>query len=73
MKRLNNDAAVKAQYWMKLFGTSQVVPVAVLAGVFNVFNVLNLEQAQDRGLALFWSHDLDRLGQFIHLTSAGQR
>ena len=44
--------------------------VAVLAGVFNV---LNLEQAQDRGLALFWSHDLDRLGEFIGSTSAAPR
>ena len=62
VKRLNNDAAVKADYWLKLFGTSQVVPVAVLAGVFKV---LNLQQAQARGLALFWSHGLHDLGGFI--------
>ena len=59
VKRLNNDAAVKAEYWLKQFGTAQVVPAAALAGVFNV---LNLEQAQTRGLTLFWSHDLDQLG-----------
>lgn len=62
VKRLNNDAAVKAEYWIKQFGTAQVVPVAALAGVFKV---LNLEQAQARGLSLFWSHDLAKLGAFI--------
>lgn len=65
VKRLNNDAAVKAEYWIKQFGTAQVVPTAVLSGVFKV---LNLEQAQTRGLALFWSHDLDKLGAFIQST-----
>jgi hypothetical protein len=38
----------------------------VLAGVFKV---LNLEQAQTRGLSLFWSHDLDKLGDFIASTA----
>ena len=65
VKRLNNDAAVKSEYWLKLFGTSQVVPAAVLSGVFKV---LNLEQAQERGLALFWAHDLEKLGAFIEST-----
>jgi len=65
VKRLNNDAAVKAGYWLKLFGTSQVVPAAVLAGVFKV---INLVQAQERNLALFWSHDLGKLGSFIRST-----
>jgi len=65
IKRLNNDAAVKAEYWIKQFGASQVVPAAVLAGVFKV---LNLDQAQTRGLSLFWSHDLDKLGAFIEST-----
>jgi hypothetical protein len=65
VKRLNNDAAVKAEYWISQFGTAQVVPAAALAGVFKV---LNLKQAQARGLALFWSHDLDKLGTFIEST-----
>lgn len=65
VKRLNNDAAVKAEYWIKQFGTAQVVPAAALAGVFKV---LNLKQAQARGLSLFWSHDLDKLGTFIEST-----
>lgn len=65
VKRLNNDAAVKSEYWLKVFGTSQVVPAAVLSGVFKV---MNLAQAQERGLALFWSHDLAKLGAFIDAT-----
>ncbi|MCC6883237.1 MAG: XamI family restriction endonuclease [Verrucomicrobiales bacterium] len=65
VKRLNNDAAVKAGYWLDQFGTLQVVPAAVLAGVFKV---LNLEQAQQRNLALIWAHDLEKLGKFIRST-----
>lgn len=65
VKRLNNDAAVKAGYWLKEFGQAQVVPAAMLAGVFKV---LNLVQAQKRGLALFWAHDLAKLGEFIGST-----
>ncbi len=65
VKRFNNDAAVKAEYWLKIFGTSQVAPAAMLAGVFKV---MNLAQAQARGLALFWSHDLEKLGAFIEST-----
>jgi XamI restriction endonuclease len=67
VKRLNNDAAVKAEYWIKQFGVAQVVPAAVLAGVFKV---LSLEQAQARGMALFWSHDLDKLRDFIRSTAS---
>lgn len=65
VKRLNNDAAVKANYWLEQFGIAQVVPAAMLSGVFKV---LNLEQAQSRGLALFWSHDLLKLSEFIEST-----
>lgn len=60
VKRLNNDAAVKAGVWLAQFGTVGVVPSAVLSGVFKRHN---LEQAQDRGLSLFWAHDL--LGPFV--------
>ncbi|WP_339860065.1 XamI family restriction endonuclease [Pseudohongiella acticola] len=65
VKRINNDAAVKAGIWHREFGTNQVVPTAVLTGVFKVHN---LEQAQDGGLTLFWAHDLDELGKFIEGT-----
>ncbi len=52
-------------YWLDQFGALQVVPAAVLSGVFNV---VNLEQAQQRRLALFWSHALEHLGAFIEST-----
>ena len=66
VKRLNNDAAVKAEHWTTEFGTRQVVAAAVLSGVFKV---INLDQAQRRGLALFWAHDLEELGGFIASTT----
>lgn len=65
IKRLNNDAAVKAIYWRKAFGEGQVVPVAVMSGVFNL---LNLNQAQEAGLTLFWAHDLGELTGWIKKT-----
>jgi len=65
VKRLNNDAAVKARQWLDEFGTLQTVPAAVLMGVFKTHN---LQQAQNRGLTLFWSHGLDHLTEFIETT-----
>jgi hypothetical protein len=70
VKRVNNDAAVKATYWIKQFGEGQVVPSAVLSGVFKT---LNLVQAQKNGLVIFWAHDLDKLGAFIASTKATGR
>ena len=65
VKRVNNDAQVKAGIWLREFGTNQVVPTAVLSGVFKV---RNLQQAQTGGLTLFWAHQLDDLGTFINAT-----
>jgi hypothetical protein len=65
VKRLNNDAAVKAGVWRTDFGTRHVVPVAVLAGVFHLANLLD---AQTRGLMLIWSHDLQPLTSWISST-----
>ena len=65
VKRLNNDAAVKANTWLKEFGTAQTVPAAMLEGVFKRHNLID---AQSRGLTLFWVHDLDRLTDFIEST-----
>lgn len=62
VKRLNNDAAVKAGKWLEHFGKGQTVPSAVLAGVFKTNN---LNQAQEAGLTVFWAHDLDPLRDFI--------
>ena len=65
VKRLNNDAAVKAVVWKRDFGLRQVVPVAVLGGVFSMRSLLD---AQERGLSLIWSHDLARLTSWIERT-----
>lgn len=65
VKRVNNDAAAKAEYWLGEFGRAQIVTAAVLSGVFKVHNLV---QAQQRGLALFWAHDLASLGRFIATT-----
>jgi hypothetical protein len=67
VKRLNNDAAVKAVSWKRDFGLRQVVPAAVLGGVYNLHNLLD---AQDRGLSLFWAHDLAPLTAWIAQTKS---
>ncbi len=67
VKRLNNDAAVKAVTWQRDFGLRQVVPSAVLSGVYDLHNLLD---AQDRGLTIFWAHDLKPLTDFLASTKA---
>lgn len=61
-KRINNDAAVKAVVWRQEFGAVNCVPAAILSGVFTL---PNLEYAQERGLTLFWAHDLSPLRDFL--------
>jgi XamI restriction endonuclease len=68
VKRLNNDAAVKAEVWRDDFGKTQVVPAAVLSGVYAL---RNLEDAQGRGLSLFWAHDLKMLTDWLYETKPG--
>lgn len=65
VKRLNNDAAAKATAWLAAFGTQNVIPTAVLSGVFKVHNLV---AAQSVGLAILWAHNLDALGQFLNAT-----
>ncbi|HEY3782613.1 MAG TPA: XamI family restriction endonuclease [Fimbriimonadaceae bacterium] len=64
-KRVNHEAAGKAKQWLGAFGNNQIVPSAVLSGVFNVNN---LQTAQAEGLNLFWSHRLADLIDFIIAT-----
>lgn len=65
VKRVNNDAGAKAAAWIQRLGDAQVVPAALLSGVFKV---RNLNQAQDLRLTLFWAHRLTDLGAFIMAT-----
>lgn len=65
VKRLNNDAAVKARAWIDEFGRRQTVPAAVLSGVFKRHN---LAAAQRDGLSLFWAHKLVAFTDWIETT-----
>jgi hypothetical protein len=65
VKRLNNDAAAKAEVWRRDFGQTQVIPAAVLSGVYKLHNLVD---AQERGLSLFWEHDLATLVEWINAT-----
>jgi hypothetical protein len=67
IKRLNNDAAVKARVWLDTFGPANIIPSAVLSGVFKL---RNLRMAQNDGLTIWWAHDLNALAEFITLTKA---
>lgn len=69
-KRVNNDAAVKAVNWLRVFGEDQVVPAAVLSGVFKPDN---LTTAQAKGLTLFWAHRLEDLVGWIDQIRSGGR
>lgn len=67
VKRLNHDAAAKAEVWRRDFGATQVVPTAVLGGVYKL---RNLEDAQRRGLTLFWVHKLEEMTGWVEQTRA---
>src|SRR5262249_3696127 len=58
VKRILNDAAAKAETWKNRLGQDQVIPTAVVSGVFKVHN---LQEAQRRQLSLFWAHRLSDL------------
>lgn len=70
VKRLNNDAAVKAEIWTHDFGSRNIVPVAVLGGVFKL---LNLQNAQQRGLTLYWAHRLTDMTDWMERVRGGRR
>ncbi len=65
VKRLNNDAAAKAEEWRHDYGAMVVVPVAVISGVFKLHNLMD---AQSRGLTIFWGHNLQAMMDWIDTT-----
>ena len=67
VKRLNDTTVSKAVSWRRQFGESQVVPTAVLSGVYKLHN---LTAAQESGLNVFWAHDLPQLIDWINSTKA---
>ena len=58
IKRLNRDSAAKVSAWKRELGETNIVPVAVIGGVFNL---ARLKEAQDAGMYIFWSHNLEPL------------
>lgn len=65
IKRLNNDAAIKAEVWRNDFGDKNVIPTAVMSGVYKLKHLVDV---QKRGLTLFWAHDLGKLKAWISET-----
>lgn len=65
VKRVNREAAAKATAWVQKFGTVQVVPAAVISGVFKPHKLM---EAQEQNLTIFWAHDLDKMLDFIEAT-----
>jgi hypothetical protein len=65
VKRLNNDAAAKAEVWRRDFGETQVVATAVISGVYKLHK---LEEAQRRGLTIFWAQSLTVMLDWIEST-----
>lgn len=55
IKRVLNDTAAKAKHWNTKAG-EEIVPVALLSGVFKVES---LKAAQENGLFLVWTHELE--------------
>jgi hypothetical protein len=64
-KRLQKEATAKARSWSRKFENEQVIPTAVLAGLFEIETLV---EAQSAPLTLFWSHDLSPLRDFISAT-----
>ena len=63
VKRLNREAAGKAEKWIYEFGVRNVVPVAILSGVYKLHNI---KSAQERGLTVL-GHDLTQILDWIDI------
>lgn len=61
IKRLN-DVTNKATAWKTAHGEAEVVPVAVLSGVYKTRRLM---EAQSRGLTLIWAHNLEPLIEWL--------
>ena len=68
VKRIKNDAAVKARLWIQEFGDRLIVPAAVIAGVYHPPNLLS---AQRDGLTIWWSHDINQMITWIDQARPG--
>ncbi len=66
IKRLINDAGGKADIWAKVYG-AQVIPAAVLSGVFRLVNLV--EAQAKHNVFIIWEHDLAPLKRFLNATA----
>lgn len=62
-KRLVHDTGGKAATWYRALGDAQVVPSAVLSGVFSPANCEDVQNS--KRVALFWQHRLKDLSDFV--------
>lgn len=62
-KRLVHDTGGKAAHWYNQLGRAQVIPSAVLSGVYSVANLEGVQE--NRGVYLFWQHRLNDLAAFV--------
>jgi len=60
-KRLVHDTGGNAAHWYNQLGRAQVVPCAVLSGVYNITNLEDVQE--NKGVYLFWQH---RPADFAH-------
>jgi hypothetical protein len=62
-KRVVHDTGGKAAHWYQQLGRAQVIPWAVLSGVFAPANLVKVQD--DGGVYLFWQHRLGDLASFV--------
>jgi XamI restriction endonuclease len=62
-KRLVHDTGGKAAHWYNQLGRAQVIPCAVLSGVYGTANLADVQE--NKGVYLFWQHRLADLAAFV--------
>jgi len=62
-KRLVHDTGGKAAHWYNQLGRAQVIPSAVLSGVYSTANLEDVQE--NKGVYLFWQHRLADLAAFV--------
>jgi len=62
-KRLVHDTGGKAAHWYSQLGRAQVIPSAVLSGVYSTANLQDVQENKD--VYLFWQHRLADLATFV--------
>jgi len=62
-KRLVHDTGGKAAHWYNQLGRAQVIPCAVLSGVYSTANLADVQES--KGVYLFWQHRLTDLAAFV--------